>query len=179
MIGQKPNSHSHRLNKIHFHFRHLGSWSRSPRDQLHSGIHHHDRHRNHPYPMTNNYPGLDGVMPAESDPAPTPEEHVGRFLIPNAQFPKYIDNDEALEAFITSKLASLGASSSITAQRIAFALIHHTRLTPAVLAHLRQQYLPSFSTMTWRDILSWYCFDANTLRKVEIQRRGSRHCSNT
>jgi hypothetical protein len=85
-----------------------------------------------------NYPGLGGVMPAESDPAIIPEEHIGRFLNPNAQFPKYIDNDEALEAFITNKLASLMESSSIAAQRIAFALIHHTRLTPAVLAHLRK-----------------------------------------
>jgi len=65
--------------------------------------------------MTNNYLNLDDIMPAESDPASTLEEYVGRFLIPNPQFPKYIDNDEVLEAFIISKLASLGASFSITA----------------------------------------------------------------
>jgi hypothetical protein len=95
-------------------------------------------------------------MPAESDPAPTPEEPIGRLLIPNAQFPQYIDNDEALQVFITSKLASLRASYSTTAQRIAFALMYHTRLTPGVLSHLRKKYLPSFSAMTWRDIFPYF-----------------------
>ena len=65
--------------------------------------------------------------------------------------PVHLQSEEELEEFITRKLTEMQSHSPISAEKLAFRVIHHTRLTPKVLQHLRKQYLPNFSSMTWKD----------------------------
>lgn len=52
--------------------------------------------------------------------------------------------------------------SILSAQRLAFSIIHHSRLTIPVLRLLRKKYLPSFSSMNWReDIFPYFSHALN------------------
>lgn len=103
---------------------------------------------------------MDLVLPADVPPSPLPEQYIGRQLFPSPYFPQVIEDIHALDDAILSKLKSLSQTSPTSVQNIAFALIHHTRLTPKVLDTLRKKYLPSFSHILWRDVFPYF---SNTL----------------
>lgn len=65
-------------------------------------------------------------------------------------------DEDHLEQIILAKLRELGNSSPQTLFRVAFAIIHHCRLTPAVFKAPRAKYLPSFSAITWEHILPYF-----------------------
>ena len=99
---------------------------------------------------------MDQIPPTDAAPPPFPEPYMGRQLLPSPYFPDIIEDSGTLDDVIAEKLRALGQTSSISVQKIAFALIHHTRVTPKVLDKLRKKYLPSFSNILWRDVFPYF-----------------------
>ena len=94
---------------------------------------------------------MELVLPANVQPLPLPLPHEGRRQILVPGFPVQLQSEVELEEFITNKLTEMQTQSPVSAEKLAFRIIHHTRLTPKVLQHLRKQYLPNFSSMTWKE----------------------------
>lgn len=69
------------------------------------------------------------------------QSYPGRNLIPSRDFPQTISSVEELDEVIMTRLRHLGGSSQTDSMRIAFAIIHHARLTPTVLKVLRSTCL--------------------------------------
>jgi hypothetical protein len=86
----------------------------------------------------------------------------GRVLQADTSFPSRIDDNNDLDQFIKAKVQELGTTQNTEAslEKTAFLIIHYCKLTPKVMAHLRQKFLPSFSNVTWTDV---YPFFANSL----------------
>jgi hypothetical protein len=82
--------------------------------------------------------------------------HTGRALLKSAQFPDMLEDDDTLDAVIEKAMKALGQPSSTSVEKVAFALIHYTRMTPRVLEKLRKKYLPSFSNILWRDVFPYF-----------------------
>ena len=99
---------------------------------------------------------MDQVSPANAAPAPLPDPYTGRQLLPNSYFPEIIEDCNTLDNVVAGKLRALAKTSPVSRQKIAFALIHHTRMTPQVLDKLRKKYLPSFSNILWRDVFPYF-----------------------
>ena len=72
--------------------------------------------------------------------SPQAQSYPGRNLIPSQDFPQAINSVEELDEVILTRLRQLGQSSERDSAAIAFAMIHHARLTPAVFKELRSKY---------------------------------------
>lgn len=106
---------------------------------------------------------MESVVSANARPLPTPLPYEGRQQILVPGFPKQIDSEAELEAFILKKLNEMHTQSPKSAEQLAFRIIHHTRLTPKILQFLRRKYLPNFSSLTWReDIFPAFSASLNT-----------------
>src|SRR5438046_1424767 len=106
---------------------------------------------------------MELVVSANARPLLTPLPYEGRKQILIPGFPKQIDSETELEAFILKKLNEMHTQSPKSAEQLAFRIIHHTRLTPKILQYLRRKYLPNFSSLTWReDIFPAFSASLNT-----------------
>ena len=71
-----------------------------------------------------------------------------RRLQPNTHFPQTITTEEELDEAVLSRLQELGATGGEEAAKVAFAIIHHSRLTPKVYQELRRNHFPSLLIVT-------------------------------
>lgn len=100
---------------------------------------------------------MDTIIPAEMEPQPVPEQHNGRRIIRNPLFPSRVDSDVDVELYFnTQRIRDLAANNPDTAAKVAFEMLHHTRLSDLALERLRKDYLPSFSAMKWKHIRPYF-----------------------
>jgi hypothetical protein len=104
---------------------------------------------------------MELILPANIQPLPVPQTYDGRRQIRVPGFPIQIDTLEQLDAFFNQKIHEFEPSST-AAQKLAFRIIQHTRMTPKVLHHLCKQYLPSFSSITWQDVFPSFAPNLDT-----------------
>src|SRR5436189_15856 len=104
---------------------------------------------------------MEFIIAAEAAPLPVPEPYVGRHIFPHPDYPPAIETIEQLKVIVRTRLQELQAESPETADKIAFQIIHHSRITSSVFEALRRKFLPNFSTITWRDVFPYFAAGLN------------------
>lgn len=90
--------------------------------------------------------------------------YIGRALHNHSSFPPQIDTVDELDAFISTRLRELQTAQiqGYSEDKLAFLVIHYCKLTPAVMAHLRRKFLPSFSKITWIEVYPFFFSSLDT-----------------
>ncbi len=100
---------------------------------------------------------MNNIPPAEVDPQVVPQRHIGRHYLHAPGYPRALLTLGDFEDYERSNnLQALCNNDPIAAQKLAYKLIHHCRLSTIVLKQLRQKYLKSFSKVQWRDVVEYF-----------------------